>query len=161
MLALLLIAMQAAPTSERFSVLVDPCASVATGEDEVVVCAPVAPAPRLPLPAERGPPDRPMASNPEVTGRGAMAAAASPCATLSQGCGSSVDVIGGGVFLVRAVGKLVDPDSCCEEAGEYKDPGALLRDVGRLFKRGPGKADRAKRVAIPLDPATPMAMPAP
>lgn len=156
MFALLWFAIQTSAVPERFSVLADPCASMATGDDEIVVCAPVAAAPRLPLPDERAPPDRPMASNPELTGRGAMAAAASPCATLSQGCGSSIDVIGGGVFLVRAVGKLIDPDSCCEDAGEYKDAGRLLRDVGGLFKRRAGKVEKARRVAIPLDPATPI-----
>ncbi len=160
MLALLLIALgqTAAPPPERFSILVDPCASQRRHalDDEIVVCGERARDPRIPLPAERTPPDRPLASNPYADGRGAMEAAVSPCATLSQGCTTGVDMIGGGVFLVRAVGKLIDPNSCCEEPGEYKDVGKLIGDVIRGVKGGPSKAERAKRVAIPLDPMVPL-----
>ncbi|KQN35733.1 hypothetical protein ASG37_15580 [Sphingomonas sp. Leaf407] len=160
MFALLLIALgqTAVPPPERFSILVDPCASQRrhSQDDEILVCGEQARDPRIPIPAERTPPDRPLASNPYTDGAGAMAAAAPPCATLSQGCTTGVDMIGGGVFLVRALGKLIDPNSCCEEPGEYKDVGKLIGDVMRGAKRGPSKAERAKRVAIPLDPAVPL-----
>lgn len=159
---LLLLAGQATPAAatppERISILVDPCASRRRNsqDDDILVCGTGTRDPRIPLPAERTPPDRPLASNPYADGSGAAAAAVSPCATLSQGCTTGVDVFGGGTFLVRAVGKLIDPDSCCEEPGEYKDVGKLVSDIFRGVKGGPSKRERAKRVAIPLDPAVPL-----
>ena len=63
---------------QRWSILADPCAGART-PDEIVVCGQgVQPQPRLPLPGERGPPDRPMPSNPYLTGTGALGAAAAP-----------------------------------------------------------------------------------
>ncbi|WP_242119596.1 hypothetical protein [Sphingomonas lacusdianchii] len=162
---LLLLAGQAAtparaiPTPpERISILVDPCASQRRNsqDDEILVCGEAARTPRIQLPSERTPPDRPLASNPYADGRGAMAAAAPPCATLSQGCTTGVDIFGGGTFLVRAVGKLIDPNSCCDEPGEATNVGKLLSDVVRGVKGGPSKKERAKRVTIPLDPAVPL-----
>ncbi|MEH3040820.1 MAG: hypothetical protein PGN21_12225 [Sphingomonas paucimobilis] len=143
---------------ERISILVDPCASQRrhSQDDEILVCGEGVREPRLPLPAERGPPDRPLASNPYADGRGAQLAAADPCATRSEGCTTGVDMIGGGVFAIRAIGKLIDPNSCCEEPGEYKDVGKLIGDVIRGVKGGPSKKERAKWVAIPLDPAVPL-----
>ncbi|MEP9402611.1 hypothetical protein [Sphingomonas sp. VNH70] len=163
MLALLLLLGQTAASPlpgppQRISILVDPCASQRrhAQDDELIVCGEGARDPRLPLPSERGPPDRPLASNPNADGRGAIAASAPPCATLSQGCTTGVDIIGGGVFAIRAVGKLIDPGSCCEEPGEYKDVGRLIGDIVRGVKGGPSRAERAKRIAIPLDPAVPL-----
>ncbi|MDJ0278212.1 hypothetical protein QLH51_15545 [Sphingomonas sp. 2R-10] len=143
---------------ERISILADPCASRRRNsqDDEILVCGEAARDSRIPLPGERTPPDRPLASNPYADGRGAEVAAISPCATRSEGCTTGVDIFGGGTFLVRAVGKLVDPGSCCEEPGEYKDVGKLLGDIVRGVKGGPSKRERAKRVAIPLDPAVPL-----
>ncbi len=163
MYALLLIALgqtAAASPPERISILVDPCASRRRNsqDDEILVCGEQARDPRIPLPAERAPPDRPLASNPYADGRGAIAASASPCATRSEGCTTGVDMIGGGAFAIRAIGKLIDPDSCCEEPGEYKDVGKLIGDIVRGVKGGPSKAERAKRVAIPLDPSVPLPM---
>lgn len=140
---------------QSWSILVDPCAAV-TGnpaKDEIVVCgSAAADSPRLPLPAERGPPDRPMPSNPDLSGSGALAATGAPCATLSQGCTVGMDLFGGGTALVRLIGKVVDPDSCCEAPGEATDPGRLVGDVisgvGGLFRRKP---DKSKRIPIPLD----------
>ena len=162
---LLLLAGQAAtparaiPTPpERISILVDPCASQRRNsqDDEILVCGEAARTPRIPLPSERTPPDRPLASNPYADGRGAMGATASPCATKSEGCTTGVDILGGGTFLVRAVGKLIDPNSCCEEPGEATNFFKLLGDVVGGTKGKPSKEDRAKRVAIPLDPAVPL-----
>ncbi|MGW8189353.1 hypothetical protein [Sphingomonas hankookensis] len=143
---------------ERISILVDPCASQRRNsqDDEILVCGEGVREPRLPLPSERAPPDRPSASNPYADGRGAELAADSPCATLSQGCTTGVDIFGGGTFAIRAIGKLIDPGSCCEEPDEYKDVGKLVGDIVRGIKGGPSKKERAKRVAIPLDPAVPL-----
>lgn len=162
---LLLLAGQAATPAraipappERISILVDPCASQRRNsqDDEILVCGEAARTPRIPLPSERTPPDRPLASNPYADGRGAMGATASPCATKSEGCTTGVDILGGGTFLVRAVGKLIDPKSCCEVSGEATNFFKLLGDVVGGAKGKPSKEDRAKRVAIPLDPAVPL-----
>ena len=154
-LALLLAqtAVQTAPDgTQRWSILADPCAAART-QDEIVVCARgTETTPRLPLPAERGPPDRPMPSNPDVSGAGALAAAQTPCATDSNGCTVGLDIFGAGTALIRGVGKLIDRDSCCEDPGEGTNPLRLVGDagkaVGRIFKKKP---DKSKRVPIPLD----------
>ncbi|KQM90480.1 hypothetical protein ASE70_03580 [Sphingomonas sp. Leaf22] len=165
---LLLLAGQAATPAvpidappERISILVDPCASARRNsqDDEILVCGKGVQTPRLPLPSERTPPDRPLPSNPYADGRGAMAATSSPCATLSEGCTTGVDIFGGGTFLIRAVGKLIDPNSCCEEPGEATSFGKLIGDVVRGVKGRPSKKERAKRIAIPLDPAVPLPLP--
>lgn len=141
--------------SQRWSILVDPCASVRgnPNSNEIVVCgSTAATSPRLPLPEERGPPDRPMPSNPYLSGMGALAATGSPCATRSEGCTTGIDLFSSGTALVRLVQKVVDPDSCCERPGEATNPVALIGDmisgIGSVFKRKP---DRRGRVAIPLD----------
>jgi hypothetical protein len=138
--------------TQRWSILLDSCAP-ARDENEVVVCGTAtADSARLPLPGERGPPDRPMPSNPDVSGMGALAASAPPCATLSQGCSTGVNIFGGATFLVRAIGKVVDGDSCCETAGEATNPGMLINDIGSMVKRTfRKKPDKSNRVPIPLD----------
>lgn len=142
----------AADGTQRWSILVDPCASARGGDQEIVVCGEVAANPRLPLPGERGPPDRPVPSNPDLSGSGALAAAVAPCATLSQGCTTGIDLFGGATFAVRAIGKLIDGDSCCEEPGEATNPVGLINDVGGVIRRTfRKKPDKSKRVAIPLD----------
>lgn len=144
--------------TQRWSILADPCPS-AQGQDEILVCGTaMADAQRLPLPAERGPPDGPIPSNPDLSGTGALAVAGAPCATRSEGCGTGLDIFGGATFLVRAVGKIVDGDSCCEEPGEATNPAGLINDigsaVGRTFRKKP---DKSNRVPIPLDdPAPPV-----
>lgn len=149
---------RAADGTQRWSILADSCAP-ARGDGEILVCgsAEAANVPRLPLPGERGPPDRAMPSNPEVSGMGALAVSGAPCATLSQGCTTGVDIFGGGTFLVRAIGKLIDKDSCCEEPGEATSVGLLIRDtVSAAKKVGRKKPDKSNRVPIPLDdPVTP------
>jgi hypothetical protein len=146
----------AKPVAERWSILVDPCAGARP--DEILVCGKGEQSQRLPLPEERGPPDRPMPSNPDVSGAGALAAASAPCATRSEGCTTGVDLFGGGTFLVRAIGKVIDPNSCCEEPGEATNAVKLVSDagkgVGRLFKKKP---DKSNRVPIPLDDLPPPA----
>jgi len=143
---------QAADGKQSWSILNDPCASART-RDEIVVCGQGAPPdPRLPLPGERGPPDRPMPSNPDVTGIGALNASVAPCATRSEGCTTGINILGMGTALIRGVGKVIDPNSCCEEPGESTNPIKLVGDaiggVGRAFKKKP---DKTGRVAIDLD----------
>ncbi|MBX3563370.1 MAG: hypothetical protein KF730_02220 [Sphingomonas sp.] len=143
--------------TQRWSLMPDPCASERV-EGELLVCGEAATAaaqvPRLPLPEERGPPDRPMPSNPDVTGIDALRVSVPPCATLSQGCTTGVDLFGGATFLVRAVGKLIDKDSCCEEPGEATNFGGLLHDIGKVFRKKP-RIDKSNRVPIPLDDPKP------
>ena len=155
---LLLQAAPAAPPPERFSILgpvACPILPDASGND-IVVCATAENAQRLPLPERRSPPDRPMPSNPNIDGKGALAAARTPCATLQGGCQTGMDVFGAGTAAVRLIQKLVAPDSCCEDAGEATNPFKLVGDmaggIGRAFKRKP---DTSNRVAIDLsEPAT-------
>lgn len=146
----------AADGSQRWSVLADPCASARQGTKEIVVCGQVAEQPRLPIPGERGPPDRPVPSNPDISGSGALAATGAPCATLSQGCTTGVDLFGGGTALVRLVGKLIDPGSCCEDPGEATNVIGLVRDGARAVGRvGKKKPDKSKRIPILLDDLPP------
>lgn len=150
---------QDADGTQRWSILVDPCSRPNPGTDEIVVCASgAAPSPRLPLPEERGPPDRPRPSNPDRSGTGALAVASAPCATRSEGCTTGIDLLGGGTFLIRAAGKLINPDSCCEEPGEATNPVGLIKDLGSVAKRTfRKKPDKSKRVPIPLDDPQPPA----
>ncbi|RYE04366.1 MAG: hypothetical protein EOP61_00905 [Sphingomonadales bacterium] len=143
---------------QSWSILADPCADGnARKPDEITVCAQSAQAePRLPLPGERGPPDRALPSNPDISGTDALAATAPPCATLSQGCTTGMDIFGGATFLVRALGKVIDKDSCCEEPGEATNIGLLIRDtVSAAKKVGRKKPGKSNRVAIPLDDPAP------
>lgn len=147
--------------TQRWSILTPTCAGK---EGEIVVCGATADLsePRLPLPGERGPPDRPMPSNRDVTGSGALAATYAPCATRSQGCTTGVDVFGMGTFLVRALGKVIDKDSCCEEPGEATNIGFLIRDTVKGAKKiGRKKPDKSNRVPILLDDPAPVAKAAP
>lgn len=146
MIALLLL-LQATPPSERFSIL----ANCPRGQgDEVVVCAP-AQAPRLPLPAERGPPDGPR--KPTGDPRAALDAG-DPGACAMRGCQVGVNVVGIGVAAVRLVGKLIDPSSCCERPGEATSGALLLHDAAAHLRSG-RKSDRANRVPIALDAPPP------
>lgn len=146
---------QVANGAQRWSVLAEPCASAQTGANQIVVCGKGEQAPRLPLPAERGPPDRPMPSNPNLTGIGALEATSAPCAALVGGCQVGVDIFGGATALVRGVGKLIDPNSCCEEPGESRNFFKLVGDagkgVGRAFKKKPDKSNR-----VPIDLSDPV-----
>lgn len=138
---------QDADGTQRWSVLFDPCAN-ARSEEQIVVCGEALP--------DDAPPNRPVPSNRDLSGSGALAVTSAPCATSSQGCSTGMDLFGGATFLVRAVGKIVDPDSCCEEPGEATNPVMLVRDVVRAVKRGTKKKpDKSKRVPIPLDDPAP------
>lgn len=72
---------------ERFSILVDPCAAASKDGNDIIVCGgPAANSPRLPLPDERGPPDRAVASNPELSAVRALQLEGTPCAASQRGC---------------------------------------------------------------------------
>lgn len=129
LMPLLLLAQQPAPPPERFSILLeDPCGTEAQAQaaarGDVLVCGENSVSgQRLPLPDERVP-SGPVASNPHLTGRAALAAGPT-CATLQGGC-----QVGFGAPLVNGiVGGLV---------GLVKDATAP-------------KPDKSKRVPIPLD----------
>jgi len=131
-----------APPPQSWSILTPP-ACPGSSPTEVVVCGTNGtPAPRLPLPDERLPQDRPR--QPTGDPRAALDNAGPVCPP--GGC-TGVDLLTVPVVLIRGIGALIDPHSCCEN-GEGKDPMALLRDVGRKFRKKP---DRANRVSIVLD----------
>ncbi|MEH3047480.1 hypothetical protein [Sphingomonas adhaesiva] len=156
--AILLQAAPAARAPERFSILapvaVQPCTR-GKAPDEIVVCADPLPEQALPLPNEAVSP-RPVPVNRARTGTGALAAEASPCASLTGGCQVGVDVLGMGTALIRGVQKLVAPGSCCEDPGEGTSTGRLIVDAGKgagkLFRRKP---DKSNRIPIPLDDTPP------
>ncbi len=141
--------------SQRWSILASDCPPPPEGQ--IVVCGSADdPVPRLPFPGERGPPDRPVAGNPDLSGSGALALTSAPCATRSRGCTAGVDLLGMGTVAVRGIGKLIDPDSCCEEPGEATNPFMLVRDAVRAVKRtGRKKPDKSNRVPIPMDDLPP------
>jgi hypothetical protein len=122
-------------------------------DGEIVVCG--APdKPRLPLPDERGPPDGPR--RPTGDPRAALDAG-DPGACALRGCQVGVNMLGGGTAAIRLIGKLIDPDSCCERASEATDPGMLIGDAIGGIKRAFGKKpDKSGRVAILLDAPAPV-----
>lgn len=149
MLGLLtILALQAAPATkaepERWSILVpvpgEPCRPSRAsdgGNDsartepngDVVVCGDALPSQRLPLPGEAVS-DGPVPVNRELTGRGALAAAGTPCAVRQGGCqtGFGPPIV---PMIVGAVG--------------------LVKDA---FRKHP---DKSKRIPIPLDDPQPSA----
>lgn len=168
MILLLLAAQAASPAPAeptRFSILqpvgTEPC--IRRGKDgkplgspdDIVVCGQPLPSQKLPYPNEAVL-NAPRPSNPDMTGTGALAAEATPCAGRSGGCGGGIDLFGAGTALVRLAQKAVAPGSCCEEAGEGTNPVLLAKDavhgVGKAFRKKP---DTSNRVAISLDDAPP------
>lgn len=77
----------APPVPERFSILVDPCATQTKDGNEIVVCGnAAATTPRLPMRDDRGPPDHAVASNPELSAVRALQLESTPCAASQRGC---------------------------------------------------------------------------
>jgi len=164
LLALQVVVPQVALPPERFSILAPPlaaCRAPGPASDDIVVCG-ATDAPRLPLPAERGPPSRPLPSNMNLDGMGALAASAPVCAAQQAGCQVGVDVLGMGTAAVRLIQKLVKPSSCCEDPGEATNPWQLVGDVvGGAAPAGRKKPDKSQRVAIDLSDPPPPAKIAP
>lgn len=149
MIALLLLAQaQTAPAAppQTHSVLHQPCTS---SDTDVVVCA--RRPERLPLPGERGPPDGPRRPTGDPLA-GMEHAGDSICESRQKGCTVGVDIFGAGTAAIRLVGKLIDPDSCCDAPGQATNPVALIKDMAGAFRKKP---DKSKRVAIDLDAPPP------
>ena len=157
----------AAAAGERFSILLPtpaaPCRQRLPDDDDIVVCSTTEASQRLPLPQERSPPNGPVESNPNLDGRGALAAMQTPCASVQSGCQVGVDVFGMGTAVVRTIQKVVAPGSCCEAPGEGTSFVGLLGDViGGVKGAAKKKPDKAGRIPIPLDdPAPPRPIAAP
>lgn len=139
---LLALALQAAaappaPAPREWSILVDPCASARddAGKDIVVCGRPETVTPRLPLPRFRGPPDRPMPSNPDMKASVALdgPGIGNECGAYGEGC----PVGFGGAAIPALVGGAVD----------------LVKGA---FAKRPNKSGR---VPIPLDEAAPLVVP--
>lgn len=88
---------------ERFSILVDPCASATDdkGTDVIVCGRPDAITPRLPLRDFRGVPDRPMPSNPDMLA--SVALNGKPVGNECGAYGEDCPVGFGGYVLPKAV----------------------------------------------------------
>ncbi|THD37890.1 MAG: hypothetical protein E7773_02620 [Sphingomonas sp.] len=121
-----------APQPERWSILVptpsEPCVPERKpgDRDDIIICANAKPSPRLPDP-DSVPSSGPTPSNPDLTGSGALAATATPCA-ISRNC-----VVGFGPPIVP-----------------------LVKGAVGLAKRAfVKKPDKTGRVAIPLDDPAP------
>ena len=126
------------PAPERFSILVDPCAS--SNDDkgtDIIVCGrPEAITPRLPLRDFRGVPDRPVPSNPDM-----LASVALNGKAVGNECG--------------AYG-----EDCPVGLGGYVLPKMVEGAVGLVKSALAKKPDKRGRVPIPLDdPAPPRATP--
>ncbi len=131
-----------APPPQSWSILNLP-ACPGSSPTEIVVCGGKGtPDQRLPLPGERPPQDRPR--QPTGDPRAALHNTGRACPP--GGC-TGVNLLTVPVVLIRGVGALIDPHSCCEN-GEGKDAMALVRDVGRKFRKKP---DKSNRVPIVLD----------
>lgn len=126
-------ATSAAPAAS-FSILADPCARTSgkTVGNDVVVCGASANTQRLPLPDERGPPDHPVPSNPELSTTAALAAEGTPCAAQQKGCTVGI----GGPVVMAAIKGLAT---------------AVSDGIADAKVRKARKADTGKRVPIPLD----------
>ncbi|MGA1798057.1 hypothetical protein VH567_04670 [Sphingomonas sp. 4RDLI-65] len=131
-----------APPPQSWSIL-NPPACPGSSPNEIVVCgAKDNPEQRLPLPDERPPQDRPR--QPIGDPRAMLDNAGPVCPP--GGC-TGVDLLTVPVVLIRGIGALIDPHSCCEN-NEGKDPMALVRDIGSKFRKKP---DKSNRVPIVLD----------
>jgi hypothetical protein len=142
------------PMPPRFSILVDAVPSCPKDPDpngEIIVCARSNQEQKLPFP-NKITPDHPVPVNPDMTGRGALAGEATPCAARQGGCTVGFDFLGVGTSLVRLAQKAIAPDSCCERPGEGTSTGLLVTDVFHGVKHAfAKKPDKSKRVSIPLD----------
>ena len=117
-----------APTEKSWSILTPPdCPTVKDGDQTIIVCAPgTQTAARLPLPDERGPPDHPMPSNPNLTGLGALSVEGTPCAAMQGGCQVGfgpplAPIIAGAVALAKSA-FAKKPDKTGRVAIDLTDP---------------------------------------
>ena len=131
-LLLLLQAAVAVPASippaapEQWSILQDACAAANDdrGKDIVVCGHPDTIAPRLPLPQFRGPPDHPVASNPDLS---AVVALNGPSGRGEcGGYGEECPVGGGGYILPKLVEGAVDLAKTGFKKRHYQDKGVSI-----------------------------------
>ncbi len=130
-IALLLLVQAAAaspapPATEpkRWSILNDACAAASDQGKDIIVCGHVdAITPRLPLPQFRGPPDHPVASNPDLS---AVVALNGPPGSGECGAyGEECPVGGGGYLAPKLVEAAVDLAHGLKKR-RYKDKGVSI-----------------------------------
>ena len=92
---------------------------------EIVVCG------KKDQNAFEGPPAG-RGANREMSGAQALALQSTPCAARIGGCQVGVNILGPPTMLIRAVQKLVNPDSDCCEAGDATNPLTLVRDAAGI-----------------------------
>jgi hypothetical protein len=116
-----------APTAGSWSILNPPdCPVVNEGDKTIVVCAPgTESGARLPLP-DWGPPDRPVASNPNMTAIRALELDGTPCAATQRGCQSGfgppiAPLVAGAVALAKSA-FAKKPDKTGRIAIDLTDP---------------------------------------
>ena len=116
-----------APTEKSWSILNPPdCPVVKEGDKTIVVCAPgTESGARLPLP-DWGPPDRPVASNPNMTAIRALELDGTPCAATQRGCQSGfgppiAPLVAGAVALAKSA-FTKKPDKTGRIAIDLSDP---------------------------------------
>jgi len=116
-----------APTEKSWSILNPPdCPVVKEGDKTIVVCAPgTESGARLPLP-DWGPPDRPVASNPNMTAIRALELDGTPCAATQRGCQSGfgppiAPLVAGAVALAKSA-FAKKPDKTGRIAIDLSDP---------------------------------------
>lgn len=105
MLPLLLVALQAVPAApspghERVSILLPDCPASADAKQDVVVCGRRPGSDRAPE-LRDAPSDRPMPSNPAMTGIGALRAESTPCAATQWGCSSQLNLVAPALMLAN------------------------------------------------------------
>jgi hypothetical protein len=138
----------AADGSQRWSIMSCPTRAKA---GEIVVCG------KKDQNAFEGPPAG-RGANLDLSGMRALELESTPCAARVGGCQVGFNILGPPTMLVRAVQKLVNPDSDCCEGGDATNPLSLVRDAAKGVKRAfTAKPDRSNRIPIPLDDPAPTA----
>ena len=115
-----------ATDAKQWSIPQDACAAGSDdqGKDIVVCGHPDAVAPRLPLPQFRGPPDHPVASNPDLS---AIVALDGPSGRGECGAyGENCPVGGGGYVIPKLVGSAIDLAHAGFKKRHYKDKGVSI-----------------------------------
>ena len=116
----------APPAPKQWSILQDACAAASDeqGKDIVVCGHPDNIAPRLPLPQFRGPPDHPVASNPDLSAAVALdgPSGRGECGGYGENC----PVAGGGYVVPKLVAGALDLAQNGFKKRHYKDKGVPI-----------------------------------
>lgn len=132
-IALALLLQVAAPAAapgpadaQKWSILHDACAAASDdqGKDIIVCGRPDTVAPRLPLPQFRGPPDHPVASNPDLSAAVALdgPSGRGECGGYGEGC----PVAGGGYIVPKLVAGAIDLAQTGFKKRHYKGKGVSI-----------------------------------